>query len=288
MAENTNPIASVLERPYMERQLIVVTDDEVVQAARSAELQALEQKTGVDWAKISEITVKLFLGGTGQLMAEVTKEAIKAWSRARESGVDVLAVGKSEAVGISFPPGHPREGVLYIGHPASPKVYYTTAEFHRVTFEHKFSEAIDLLMYLGATKIRVEHVSGWSREFSSRLSVPLSGTESSVDVHADSSRGAGTSILYEATLDGTTEPKLPENLVWYPHEATWQSIAKGRIQFGLRDFSLSVSYDDDFGVNAGLKTSVAKAGLELGGKFEDHRSTVWRLAGEFAIRKSSA
>ena len=61
-----------------------------------------------------------------------------------------------------------------------------------------------------------------------------------------------------------------------------------RIWFGTRSFSLSVSYEDDFGVNAGLKTSVAKAGLELGGKFEDHQATVWRLAGEFAPRESSA
>ena len=216
MAEDMNAIVSVLDRPYMDRQLIVVTDDEIVQAARSAELQVLEEKAGVNWAKIGEITVRILLGGTGRILAEVTMEALQAWRRARESGINILAVGKSEAAVISFPPGHPREGVLYIGHPASPNVYYTTAEFHRVTFEHKFSEAIDLLMSLGATKVRVEHVTGWSKEFSSRLSVPLGDIGSSVDVHADSSRSEGTTLLYEATLDGTTDPKVPENLVWYP------------------------------------------------------------------------
>ena len=75
-------------------------------------------------------------------------------------GIDIVQISKSEASTIIFPPGHPRDGVLYIAHSAKPDVYYTTAEFHRVTFEHKFSEAIRLLMYLGATEISVEHVRG--------------------------------------------------------------------------------------------------------------------------------
>ena len=53
------------------------------------------------------------------------------------------------------------------------------------------------------------------------------------------------------------------------------------MNFGLNDFSLSVAYEDDFGINAGLKLAVANAGLDLGGRFEDHQSTVWRLEGTF-------
>lgn len=277
---------SLLERPYSDRQMIVVTDDAVVEAARRAELEALEKERTVNWSKIGELAVKALLGGTGFLIAEVTKEAIKAWSRARASGVQVLQIGKSEAAHIAFPPGHPREGVLYIGHPAMPNVYYTTADFHRVTFEHKFSEAIDLLMHLGATKIRVEHVRGWSKEFSSRLTVPLGEADATVTGGVGATRQGGTQLLYEATLAGATEPRLPDSLVWYPHEPTWQSIAKGRMHFGLQNFSLSVAYEDDLGVNAGLKVSALKAGLELGGQFEDHEATTWRIAGEFAPKTS--
>lgn len=85
---------------------------------------------------------------------------------------------------LKFPLGHPRNGVLYIGHPAKPDVYYTMAEFHRVTFEHKFSEATSLLMHLGATKIRVGHVTGWSKEFSGRISAPLGMADSSGEIEA--------------------------------------------------------------------------------------------------------
>jgi hypothetical protein len=88
-------------------------------------------------------------------------------------------------------------------------------------------------------------------------------------------------LLYEASLAGTDKPTIPEGLVWYSHEPVWQSVAKGRTIFGLNDFSLSVTYEDDFGINAGLKAAVVKAGLDLGGKFEDHQSTVWRIEGKF-------
>lgn len=272
---------SLLERPYAERQLIVVVSDEVVEASNEAERKVLEQQ-GIDWPRIGDIAASLLLGRAGELALEATKEIIKAWSRVRASGIDVIQVGVSESASIDFAPGHPRNGVLYIGHPAMPSVYYSTAEFHRVTFEHKVSEAVNLLMHLGATKIRVEHVMGWSRDFSSRLTIPLGQSGESGSAEAGAKASAATQILYEATLSGTTEPRIPENLVWYPHEPTWQTIAQGRVEFGLQDFSLGITYEDDFGVHAGLKATVLKAGLEIGGSFEDHRSTVWRLDGSFA------
>jgi len=282
MAHANSDDIKLLDLPYSDRQLIVVTNDEVVKTARDAEKQAIESGKGVDWTKIGEFTVKTFLfGPSGLLIAEVTKKAVKAWSRARKNGIQILQVGKTESKTINFPPGHPREGCLYIGHPAEPKIYYTTAEFHRITFEHKFSEAINLLMSLGATKISVEHVSGLSKDLSSKLSIPLSDVGVSVGAEAGFDSKSTSQLLYEATLSGTQKPKLPKNLSWYPYEPTWQSIAKGRIGFGLKGFSLSVCYEDDFGVNAGLKVAVEKAGLELGGKFEDHQSTVWRIAGQF-------
>lgn len=42
-----------------------------------------------------------------------------------------------------------------------------------------------------------------------------------------------------------------------------------------------MNYDDDFGVNAGLKLSAKKAGVDLGGNFENRESTTWKLVGKF-------
>jgi len=58
----------------------------------------------------------------------------------------------------------PLDGIVYIGHPADPAIYYPAGEFHRRLFEHKFCEAVDLLMALGATQITVERKDGMSQE----------------------------------------------------------------------------------------------------------------------------
>jgi len=49
----------------------------------------------------------------------------------------------------------------------------------------------------------------------------------------------------------------------------------------MKEFSLGVSYQDDYGVNAGLKLKAEKAGLDMGGAFEDHLRTTWTISGSF-------
>jgi hypothetical protein len=288
---------SVLNRDYAERQLIIVTSDVMAQAVdeigpttekddlkgnwKSAQ-RSFRQK---DWTGMADALLNLYAqldpGITGAALAA---DAIRAWAKAGDNGIPILRVGKTAAKEIAFPPGHPRTGVLYIGHPALARAYYPMADFHRVVFEQKFCEAVELLMSLGATKIRVEHVAGWSKDFSARLSIPLGVPSETIALEGKTTGVNRKSLLYEASLPGSDSPKVPDGLVWYAHERTWQTVAKGRIDFGLSDFSLNVTYEDDFGVNAGLKTTVAKAGLDLGGKFEDHQSTVWRLEGTFKVR----
>ena len=267
---------------YPERKMIMVVDDAVAAAMRQAEVDAQEYDKADRWQKIvkdaNKILFGLFDGGLGALFAG---EIIDAWRRLREDGIQLLQIAKSEAAALEFPPGHPMEKVIYVAHPVTPTVYFTAAQFHRVTFEHKFSEAIDLLMHLGATNIRVEHLRGWSRDFAASMSAPLSQVGAEIGIEAGAKRQSTSRLLFEATLAGETEPKLPQSLVWYHHEPTWQSVANGRLKFGLRNFSLNVSYEDDFGVNAGLKIKATKAGLELGGTFEDHQATSWNIHGQF-------
>ena len=268
---------TVLQRPYFKRQMIVVTDDEVAAALNQAENKALVTMPG---RSVAEIALSLVLPMPYYLV-KIGKEIITTMQDAKDSGLQIFYVGYSEASKLLLPPGHPRPKAVYIGHPTVPEVYYTFAEFHRSTFEHKFSEAINLLMHLGATYIRVQHVHGWSKDFSSRLSVALGESSAGVSGEAGGTRYSGAQLLYEATFPGAKEAKLPETLVWFPHEPTWQAVANGRIEFSLQEFALNVAYEDDFGINADLKASAGKAGLDLGGKFEDHKKTMWRIDGRF-------
>lgn len=261
----------------MKNNLIVVAPDEVVAASRAAEKDA---EKSLDFGKVTSVVGRYFLSGPTLLLLDGA-QALAAWVKARQNGVNVTQISSTEANSLEFPPGHPRDGVLYVAHPAAEQIYFTVASFHRLAFEHKFSEAIDLLMHLGATEIKVRHIQGWSREFAVKMAGPLAGSE--VDIQASSNAGNTSSLLYEAQLKGNTEPGLPDSLVWYKHEPTWQSIAKGRMKFGLKEFSLAVNYEDDFGINAGLKLNAGKSGLDLGGTFEDHQTTTWQIQGKFAV-----
>ncbi|HJV25882.1 MAG TPA: hypothetical protein VJ673_09345 [Aromatoleum sp.] len=263
----------------MNNQLIVVAPDEVVAASRAAEAAAREPKKGIDFYDVAKMAVRALNGSRLVDLVIDGADTLIAWGKARQNGLDITQVSQTEAQTLTFPPGHPRDGILYVAHPAASSVYFTVATFHRLAFEHKFSEAIELLMSLGATEIRVEHVRGWSREFAAHLSVPM--PEMTTGIDASGKQASASSLLYEAHLRGSAQPRLPDSLVWYPHEPTWQSIAKGRLNFGLTEFSLTVNYEDDFGINAGLKVMAGKSGLDLGGSFEDHQATTWKIQGKF-------
>lgn len=274
----------LIQRPYASRQLLVVVDDTVVD--KESRRPAAKEAKGEDATKLA-LSFAAGLAGViapfpFSLLVPAVAALAKALTRLREQGVDVLVVTQSEAANLIFPPGHPRHEVLYVGHPADAKVYFTIAQFHRMTFEHKFSEAVQLLMALGAKTLQVEHIAGWSSEFSSKLAISLPVPETEVGGHAGQSKKASRQLLFAATLDGTATPAIPDGLVWYHHEPTWQRIAEGRLKYGLKDFTLSVTYEDDFGINAGLKLKADRVGLELGGQFEDHQNTIWRLVGSFA------
>lgn len=266
----------VTDLPWAERQLIIVVDEAVAEAAARAEAEARTGNGAVDWARVGALSVSLL---PGVLVFEITRAVLAAWSKARQAGLKVLQVPRSQASLITFPPGHPRDGVVYAAHPAQDNVYGTLGQFHRTTLEHKFAEAIDLLMALGATEIKAEHVKGKKLDFSATAAIPVEpGTGASLGASAGRTTAESSRVLFSASLSGSSSPFLPQGLVWYPHERLWQTISKGRLEHGLSAFTMTVSYEDDFGINGNLKAGVEKAGLEIGGK---HIATVWQLSGTF-------
>lgn len=276
----SDEITDVLSRPYAERQRIVVADDAAVMAEREAQIEAERTGKEIDWARVGKAAAGIAMGGAIGGIGLLAVEVVAAARKARESGLRVFSVSRTEARALTLPPGHPRDRVIYIGHPAVGATYYPAAGFHRLAFEHKFAEAIRLLMSLGATHLEVEHVCGWSDEFAANVAVPLPAAVET-KANAGRQRSTGSSALFRATLTGSSQPTIPEDLVWYPHEPTWQQVAEGRVSHGLREFQLAVRYDDDYGVDAGLKVSAQKVGLELGGKFQEHESTTWKINGTF-------
>src|SRR5690349_15030952 len=119
MPDNIPPV-NVLQLPYSDRQLIVVQPDEVVAATRRAEAATVNDNPP-DWKAIAlRVGKEAFRFTILRPITDITFDALTAWAQAREGGLNVLQVTRSDALNLEFPPGHPREQALYVAHPALP------------------------------------------------------------------------------------------------------------------------------------------------------------------------
>lgn len=262
-------------------RLIVVVPDKTAEAMREAQMAQVAPEDNF----VKKIANSVFSFYGEPFAITLGKQAvglIKTIMEALDKGADLTTLSYSEAkkMNLVFSPGHPRENVVYAQHTANPLMYYTASSFHRQAFEHKFAEVITLLSSLGANEIKVEHVSGWNQEFSAGLGITTQ-TEDSASLGVGKNETENSAIIFDAKLTGHDTPSIPEDLTWYPHEALWQTVAIARVNNGLKNFNLSLTYSDDYGLNAGFKSTIKGTGLDLGGKFEEHQSTVWKITGTF-------
>ena len=192
---------------------------------------------------------------------------------------NILPVKSSDISFLNFPIGHPKNNVVYVGNPADWKEYYPISNFHKFVFEHKFVEIIDLLAGLGATKIEVERVEGYSSEFISEMKGGVS--DQNLKIETNYKKDKKTKAIYKAVLPKKDSLIIPEGLTWFPNEPTWQHIAKSRKEYGLEEFSLNLEYNNDFGIDANLHAKFLKYELTFKADFKKHRSTNWKIKGEF-------
>jgi hypothetical protein len=286
---------AVLELPYARRQSIVVVDDEVALAERAAQAEAerrAEQRppgeaSRMDWRTLLAAAPLLLIPGVGPAAAVirvagaaiVASDAFRRVERLRGQGVDVLTVGRSETAQLQLPAGHPRDTIVYVGDPVSPQIYYSAADFHRKTFEQKFSEVTRMLMALGATRFTVHYERGWNRAMAAHMDVPVNPV-ANLAGKVSGRLEQDDSLLFEASL-APNHPELPDDMYWFPHERTWQNVAIGRTKYGLKDFQLRIRYADDFGIDASFAGKVQKAQFNLGGEFVAAQETSWLIKGEF-------
>jgi hypothetical protein len=260
--------------PLTERQQIVVVSDDALPEDEAGRPVQLRPGGLAD-------RVKRRRAGKEDRARPALDPRVQTARDLREDGILMLPVRASDALQLTMPIGHPRVGVVYVSDPAEPWRYWPAADFHRRVFEHKFAEAARLVMALGAETLRVHSKRGWSGEIAIGLLVPLPGLKRHGKLGGTA--GRGQDLLFEANLHPSQQPALPDGLVWYAQEPSWQMVAAGRLQHGLTDFELKVEWTDDYGLNAGYHEKVGrKKGLDLGGDFLAHKSTLWTIEGTFA------
>jgi hypothetical protein len=258
---------------YGERRLVHVGPNDAVYKARRNLPEAP--------AGSGKVFVKAILSGLGGPLVAIPQaiSAIRASQAARQEGLGLLLISHEEASALRFPIGHWQRGVVYAAHPVDPSTYFTVASFHRQLFEHKVSEALSIASSLGAVQIDVEHVRGWREGISVSANLTVPGAEVEIGPHVQRDTGKNDRIMYQMRFDRRqAQPKVPEGTAWLAHEPLWQAFVDARLNQGLNQFAMEVSYVDDLGLDASVSAAIAKVGLKVGGTFTQHTETVWRLS----------
>ena len=182
---------------------------------------------------------------------------------------------------LLFSPGHPMPEHAYVGHPLVARQYIPYAAFHRFLFEEKVNELISLLASLGATRVRVVCRKGYTRASGADISIDASSHVAQGGASFSTAASGKDEAEFEEHYRPSEKPHIPDELVWYGHEASWQALAQRRLKNNMSKFKVVLHYEEDFGINAAFKVSLEKLGIGMGGKFNSFESTAWEFEGEF-------
>ncbi len=278
----------LLSLPYRDRQIIVTVEkDEDYQKQvpiRLSDYYSAEvHKANADlrnWLKLSHLKNSKTWGVYGYLFDKA--RGVTRDSRSQEvRHYRKLKADIAEEI-LSLPPGHPLYDTVYVGHPLKAFVYIPLANFHRVLFQEKFNELMQLFSSLGAEKVEIGYVTGYREAFEASGSIDLPvDVPVQIQASASGSREGVAKADLVAHFEPTAQPHIPDDLVWYPYEKTWQQIAQGRLEGGLRKIDVSLRYEDDFGVSGELAAGLELMKFKIGGDFQKHEKTTWRFHGTF-------
>jgi hypothetical protein len=283
----TDPTVPIVELDYSERQRIVVVPDEVLDPPPPAPTPTHDElEPGAAGRMLARTRQRIpWMDPHRHEVSAVQQRTLRAIDELRAE--DILLIPMAVSIArreFRFPVGHPLGNVVYLGNPADRLRYYPAADFHRQVFEHKFAEAMRLVMALGATHMRVRWERGWHKELESDLEAPLKKI-AKAGGKLEASARRETELIFEANL-APNDPVIPHDLVWYHEEPTWRALAEGRMQRGLDSFELHVRSNDDYGIDSDFEAKIRRfKALKVGGRFTAHRETSWRIEGEFAPYK---
>lgn len=143
---------------------------------------------------------------------------------------------------LDFPIGHPLVNHLYIGHPLVANKYIPIEKYQLELVEDKVREFCQIAQCLGATEISIECLSNSSGNTFSQNSHTVSGRyESLNEISAHGGITLSNRLIEELSrsinlhqkFSPRNAPYLPEGMIWYKNEPSWQRLYQQRIKGGL-------------------------------------------------------
>lgn len=157
----------------------------------------------------------------------------------------VLDLKNLEKTGIAFPIGHPVANQLYVGHPYIPNKYIPFDNYELALIEDKVREFCQIVQALGATEISIECLNSLSNTGNSTSikqgSIGVDYNNSQITATGNIKKNKNNSFINDISQSLTLHQRfspnrtaaLPENLVWYHNEPSWQRLYEQRMRGGL-------------------------------------------------------
>ena len=208
---------------------------------------------------------------------------------------------------LVFQPGHPRNGYTYVQHPFRHNVYFEVNSYHDSLMERKQNELLRILESLGAysAHVQVRHERQESGGLGRESRLAASGSYGVVGGSAsmnESDEWQSTSSLSQGSVKDWTfnppeKPCLPDDLVFYPTEETWQQLARSVLRGGLKRAVVDLEYKSEYGINekhlsemaASAKSVIPSFDLNLSSSFTEnlHRLTATQWHYEVVFENES-
>lgn len=144
---------------------------------------------------------------------------------------------------INFPMGHPIANQLYVGHPLIPSKYIPFENYQLELVEDRVREFCMLAQSLGATEISIECLNSASADQSNNTQQNMSGSaktwvaDGKANQQLDRSRHMidelSRSVSLHQTFEPRNKPTMPNGMVWYDNEPSWQRLVSQRLNGGL-------------------------------------------------------
>lgn len=208
---------------------------------------------------------------------------------------------------LIFPNSHAKSKELYIAHPYLNESYLSFSTYETNLSADKFDEFFYFVQCLGAKKITYKVLQG-NNSTQNKLK----------NLNADLSLGIGKSLIKNEgnisfekenqystqqetsnaraktqTFNPVKAPYIPDDLIWYPHELTWNRLFQQRINGNILNHHEIISSKNSLSINESEKTSLklafknffADANINVGQlieeNFSQNESVEWEIEIEF-------
>lgn len=224
------------------------------------------------------------------------------YSTLEQNSIAVLHINELE--NLTFPIGHPMVNQLYVAHPLIQNHYIPFENYEVELIQDRVREFCSLMEGMGATSITVgyqqfnvsESESYANTNALAAVGMKFYSAQASVNQQETNKfmQSLGQSLNLHQTYNPFQQPFIPDNLIWYPQEPTWQRLVEQRLRGSITSHTESIETNKTQVINndslseiqAELQVLLSNANLEISTStsetLKQHDNVVLQIHVEFA------